>query len=45
MGITELMLLGAAADPNSERGVSCEGQLPAASDKSLVEGRLQQRRP
>jgi len=30
------MLLGAAADPNSERGVSCEGQLPAASDKSLV---------
>ena len=37
MGITELMLLGAAADPNSERGVSCEGQLPAASDKSLVE--------
>ena len=32
MGITELMLLGAAADPNSERGVSCEGQLLERGD-------------
>jgi quinolinate synthase len=31
------MLLGAAADPNSERGVSCDGELPAASDPQLVE--------
>jgi quinolinate synthase len=29
-------LLGAGADPESERGVSCPGELPPASDPSLV---------
>jgi quinolinate synthase len=32
-----LLLLGAGADPNAERGVSCPGALPAPSDPSLVE--------
>src|ERR1019366_8020477 len=31
-----LLLLGAGADPESERGVSCPGELPPASDPSLV---------
>ncbi|HYK28428.1 MAG TPA: quinolinate synthase NadA [Streptosporangiaceae bacterium] len=31
-----LMVLGAGADPNSERGVSCPGELPPASDPALV---------
>jgi quinolinate synthase len=31
-----LMVLGADADPASERGVECPGQLPAASDPALV---------
>ncbi|MBX6750711.1 MAG: quinolinate synthase NadA [Micromonosporaceae bacterium] len=32
-----LLLLGAGADPNAERGVSCPGELPAPSDPTLVE--------
>ncbi len=32
-----LLLLGRDADPASERGVACPGELPAASDPSLVE--------
>jgi quinolinate synthase len=37
MGITDLLLLGQQKDLNSERGVSCDGQLPQASDPQLVE--------
>ena len=32
-----LLLLGRGADPDSERGVECPGDLPAASDPELVE--------
>jgi quinolinate synthase len=32
-----LLLLGRGSDPNSERGVDCPGDLPAASDPDLVE--------
>ncbi len=32
-----LLLLGRGRDPASERGVDCPGELPAASDPSLVE--------
>jgi quinolinate synthase len=32
-----LLLLGRAADPRSERGVQCPGDLPAPSDPDLVE--------
>jgi quinolinate synthase len=32
-----LLLLGREADPNSERGVDCPGDLPAPSDPDLVE--------
>ncbi len=32
-----LLLLGRGADPGSERGVECPGDLPAASDPGLVE--------
>jgi quinolinate synthase len=32
-----LLLLGRGADPESERGVECPGDLPAASDPGLVE--------
>ena len=32
-----LLLLGRNADPDSERGVECPGDLPAASDPGLVE--------
>ncbi|MDA9803080.1 hypothetical protein N9C30_01815, partial [bacterium] len=31
-----LLLLGQQADPNSERGVECPGDLPAPSDPDLV---------
>ena len=31
-----LLLLGREADPDSERGVECPGDLPAASDPDLV---------
>ena len=37
MGITDLLLQKGERDLNSERGVSCDGQLPAASDPQLVE--------
>ena len=37
MGISDLLLLGSESDVNSERGVSCDGQLPAASDPQLVD--------
>ncbi|GHD83958.1 quinolinate synthase A [Streptomyces naganishii JCM 4654] len=32
-----LLLLGREADPNSERGVECPGELPSPSDPDLVE--------
>ena len=32
-----LLLLGHGADPDSERGVECPGELPPASDPALVE--------
>ncbi len=31
-----LLVLGAGADPSSERGVACPGELPALSDPALV---------
>jgi quinolinate synthase len=34
--LTDLLLLGQGRDLTSERGVSCEGELPQASDPSLV---------
>ena len=34
--ITDLLLLGSGSDLSSERGVSCTGELPEASDPSLV---------
>ena len=37
MGITDLLLLGQDKDLSSERGVSCDGELPAASDPRLIE--------
>ena len=37
MGITDLLLQKGERDLNSERGVSCDGELPAASDPQLVE--------
>lgn len=37
MGITDLLLQKGERDLSSERGVSCDGQLPAASDPQLVE--------
>jgi quinolinate synthase len=36
MALTDLLLLGRGADLASERGVSCTGELPAASDPTLV---------
>ena len=36
MRISDLLLLGQQKDLNSERGVSCDGQLPASSDPNLV---------
>jgi quinolinate synthase len=35
--VTNLLLLGAGSDPQSERGVTCAGDIPAASDSDLVE--------
>ncbi len=35
--VTNLLLLGAGSDPLSERGVTCAGDVPAASDPDLVE--------
>jgi quinolinate synthase len=37
MSLTDLLLLGNGRDLSSERGVSCTGELPEASDPSLVE--------
>ena len=37
MALTDLLLMGRERDLTSERGVSCAGELPAASDKDLVE--------
>ncbi len=34
--LTDLLLLGRGTDLSSERGVSCTGELPAASDPDLV---------
>jgi quinolinate synthase len=34
---TALLLLGRGSDPASERGVSCPGELPPASDPTLVD--------
>ena len=35
--LTDLLLLGKDSDLSSERGVSCTGELPEASDPKLVE--------
>ncbi len=37
MALTDLLLLGRGSDLESERGVSCTGELPAASEPSLVD--------
>ena len=37
MGITDLLLQKGERDLTSERGVSCDGELPAASDPQLVQ--------
>jgi quinolinate synthase len=37
MGITDLLLQKGERDLTSERGVSCDGELPAASDPQLVD--------
>jgi quinolinate synthase len=37
MTAIELHILGQSADPNSERGVECPGDLPPASDPQLIE--------
>lgn len=37
VNLSDLLLLGQGTDLASERGVSCDGQLPAASDPQLVE--------
>jgi quinolinate synthase len=39
-----LLLLGQAADPRSERGVECPGDLPAPSDPDLVARALEAKR-
>ena len=36
VNLSDLLLLGQGSDLASERGVSCDGQLPAASDPDLV---------
>ena len=35
MALSDLLLLGAGSDLASERGVSCDGELPPASDPQL----------
>ena len=42
--LSDLLLLGRESDPLSERGVSCNGQLPAASDPQLVERAVEAKR-
>ena len=34
--VTNLLLLGSQSDPLSERGVTCAGEVPDASDPELV---------
>jgi len=36
VNLSDLLLLGKGSDLASERGVSCDGQLPAASDPELI---------
>lgn len=36
-GLTDLLVMGRGRDLSSERGVSCDGELPAASDPQLLE--------
>lgn len=43
MSLTELLLLGQERDLKSERGVSCDGQLPSASDPQLIERAIKAR--
>jgi len=42
--LTNLLLLGRGSDLSSERGVSCTGELPAASDPDLVARATQARK-
>jgi len=35
--LADLLILGRNSDPTSERGVSCEGELPAVSEPDLVD--------
>jgi len=42
--LTDLLLLGRGSDLSSERGVSCTGELPAASDPDLVARATQARK-
>ena len=37
VNLSDLLILGRGSDLASERGVSCDGQLPAASDPQLVD--------
>lgn len=37
MALNDLLLLGRGSDLESERGVSCTGELPASSDPTLIE--------
>lgn len=37
MALSDLLILGRGVDLGSERGVSCDGALPAQSDPSLIE--------
>ena len=45
MSLTNLLLLGQGSDLASERGVSCEGELPAPSDPDLIERAKKARAP
>ena len=42
--LSDLLLLGRESDPLSERGVSCDCQLPSASDPQLVERAVKAKR-
>ncbi len=43
MALSDLLLLGRESDSLSERGVSCDGELPAPSDPYLVERAIKAR--